>query len=204
MLMALKLFFRLFSRMSIKGRDNIPERGPYMLASNHASYLDGFVVGAAIPFSTFENLYFLGISKFFTGSIKGVLARMSHVIPIDAEAYLNRALQMSSYVLNQGKSLCIFPEGGRSFGREVLPFKKGVGIIALERNIPVVPVYIEGSSNALPRGTAFIRPVRIRVIFGKPFSIGDIDMNKKPAIVDEYQFFADQLRERVTSLSKNG
>jgi 1-acyl-sn-glycerol-3-phosphate acyltransferase len=126
---------------------------------------------------------------------------MSHVIPIDAETYLNRALQMSSYVLSQGKSLCIFPEGGRSFGEEVLPFKKGVGIIALERKIPVVPVYIEGSSNALPRGAAFIRPSRIRVIFGEPFSIGDIDMKTKPSTVDKYQFFSDQLRERVVSLS---
>jgi len=205
MMMVLKLFFRLFCRMSIKGRENIPERGPYMLAANHASYLDGFLVGAAIPFSTFKNLCFLGISKFFTGSVKQVLARMSHVIPIDAEAYLNRALQMSSYVLSQGKSLCIFPEGGRSFGEEVLPFKKGVGIIALERKIPVVPIYIEGSSNALPRGAAFIKPAKIKVIFGNPFSINDINMKTKLPTVDEYQFFADQLRERVVALSgENG
>jgi long-chain acyl-CoA synthetase len=203
MLMGLKLFFRLFLRMSIKGRDNIPSSGPCILAANHASYLDGFVIGAAIPFSTFENICFLGISKFFTGSIKQVFARMSHVIPIDAETYLNRALQMSSYVLSQGKSLCIFPEGGRSFGEEVLPFKKGVGIIALERKIPVVPVYIEGSSNALPRGTAIIRPCRIRVIFGKPFSIGDMDMTKKPSNIDEYQFVADQLRELVIEMSRD-
>ncbi len=199
MVMALKLFFRLFSRMSIEGRDNIPRRGPYMLAANHASYLDGFVVTAAIPFSTFENLCFLGISRFFTGTIKGNLARMSHVIPIDAETYLNRALQMSSYVLSQGKSLCIFPEGGRSFGGEVLPFKKGVGIIALEKKIPVVPVYIEGSAKALPRGAKLLRPAKIRVIFGKAFGINDIDMKAKPATVDEYQFFADELRERVVS-----
>jgi 1-acyl-sn-glycerol-3-phosphate acyltransferase len=112
---------------------------------------------------------------------------------------------MSSYVLSQGKSLCIFPEGGRSFGEEVLPFKKGVGIIALERKIPVVPVYIEGSSNALPRGAAFIKPAKIKVIFGKPFSINDINMKTKLPTVDEYQFFADQLRERVVALSgENG
>jgi len=203
MVMVLKLFFRLFSRVSIKGRDNIPKHGPIMMAANHASYLDGFVIAAAIPFPTFEKLCFLGFSRFFSGRIKGILARMSHVIPIDAETYLNRALQMSSYVLSQGKSLCIFPEGGRSFDGATLPFKKGVGIIALERKIPVVPVYIEGSAKALPRGATFIRPFRIRVIFGKPFSVGDMDMETKPTTVDEYQFFADQLRERVLALSKS-
>ena len=199
----LKIFFRLFFRMTIRGRENIPQSGPYILAANHSSYLDGFVVGAAVPYTTFENLYFLGISKFFAGSIKQVFARISHVIPIDAEAYLNRALQMASYVIGRGKSLCIFPEGGRAFGDELLPFKKGVGILAVEKNIPVIPVYIEGSLEALPRGAAFIKPAKIRVIFGKPFRVDDIERKKNQSSVDEYQLFADQLRERVFALSEN-
>ena len=198
----LKIFFRLYFRMTITGRENIPGSGPYILAANHSSYLDGFVVGAAVPYATFENLYFLGISKFFAGSIKQVFASISHVIPIDAEAYLNRALQMSSYVIGRGMSLCIFPEGGRSYGDEMLPFKKGVGVLAIEKNIPVIPVYIEGSTKALPRGAAFIKAEKIRVNFGKPFTVNDLDMKNKPGSVDEYQFFADQLRERVIALSK--
>jgi long-chain acyl-CoA synthetase len=200
--MGLKIFFRLFFHMTITGRENITGIGPYILAANHSSYLDGFVVGVAVPYRTFENLYFLGISKFFAGSIKQVFASVSHVIPIDAEAYLNRALQMSSYVIGRGKSLCIFPEGGRPFGDEMLPFKKGVGILAIEKNIPVIPVYIDGSSKALPRGAAFIKPAKIRVIFGRPFGVNDIDVKRQQPSVDEYQLFADQLRERVLALSK--
>ncbi len=190
--------------MSVRGRTNLPAHGPYIIAANHASYLDGFVVAAAIPFSTFKDLYLLGISKFFTGGIKQLFAHISHVIPIDAETYLNRALQMSSYVLKQGKSLCIFPEGGRSFGEGVMAFKKGVGILAMESGIPVIPVYIGGSAEALPRGAVFVRPARIKVVFGKAFSVKDLDMSRKPATVDEYQFFVDELRERVIGLSENG
>ncbi len=200
----MKIIFRLYFRMSVKGLENIPARGPYIIAPNHASYLDGFIVGAAIRFSTFENLYLLGISKFFAGSVKQLFARIAHVIPIDAETYLNRALQMSAYVLRQGKSLCIFPEGGRSFGEELLPFKKGVGIIAIEGKIPVIPMHISGSAEALPRGAAFVKPVEIRVTFGKPFSLSDIDLKQKPDADDEYQYFADELRERVTALSRGG
>jgi long-chain acyl-CoA synthetase len=202
LLIILKIFFRIFFRMTIAGGENIPRNGPYILAVNHASYLDGFVVGSAVPYATFENLYFLGISTFFAGSIKQVFARISHVIPIDAEAYLNSALQMSSYVIGRGKSICIFPEGGRAFSNDVLPFKKGVGILAIEKNIPVIPVYIKGSSRALPRGAAFIKPAKIRVIFGKPFRVSDIEKKKEHSSADAYQLFADQLRERVVALSK--
>jgi long-chain acyl-CoA synthetase len=199
---SLRLFFRVYFRLSVSRMENIPAKGPYILAANHTSYLDGFAVAAALSFPVFEDIRFLGISKFFGGKIKRKIARISHVIPIDAEKYLNSALQISSYVLSRRNSLCIFPEGGRAFGDEMLPFKKGVGILAVERNVPVVPVYIEGAGRALPRGAAFIRPAKIRIVFGKPFTASDIDMSRKPDNVDRYQFFADELREEVIRLGQ--
>jgi 1-acyl-sn-glycerol-3-phosphate acyltransferase len=143
---------------------------------------------------------FLGISRFFGGAVKRRFARLSHVIPIDSERYLNSALQISSYVLGQRRSLCIFPEGGRSFMDEPMPFKKGVGILALEKNIPVIPVYIEGAAKAMPRGALMVRPAGIRVVFGRPFRLSDADMAGKPKDVDRYQFFSDELREAVVGL----
>jgi|WetSurMetagenome_2_1015567.scaffolds.fasta_scaffold00020_74 long-chain acyl-CoA synthetase len=198
----LSLFFRLYFRLSVGSVENIPVKGPYILAANHTSYLDGFAVAAVLSFPVFENMRFLGISKFFGGSIKQKFARISHVIPIDSERYLNSALQISSYVLGQNKSLCIFPEGGRTFGDEALPFKKGIGILAVERNIPVVPVYIDGAARALPRGAVFMRPAKIRIVFGRPVTVSDIDMDRKPDKIDRYQFFADELRESVIKLRK--
>jgi long-chain acyl-CoA synthetase len=196
----LKIFCRLYFRMSVKGVENIPGTGPYIIAANHASYLDGFVVAASLPFSIFEHVYFLGISKFFGGAFKQQFARIGHIIPIDAETYLNRALQISSYVLSQGRSLCIFPEGGRSFGAEMLPFKKGVGIIAVEKDIPVVPVYIKGSAAAFPRGSALIRPARIAITIGRSYLASGADFESRPSGIDKYQFFADELREQVKRL----
>jgi long-chain acyl-CoA synthetase len=197
---ALRLFFRVYSRMSVSGAGNIPAKGPYILAANHASYLDGFAVAAALSFPMFEGIRFLGISKFFGGRLKRVLARLGHVIPIDSDRYLNSALQISAHVLRQGNALCIFPEGGRTFGEEMLPFKKGIGIIAVEKEIPVVPVYIDGAARALPRGAVFVRPARIRIVFGQPFNAADADMDKKPAGIDRHQFFADQLRQQLINL----
>jgi long-chain acyl-CoA synthetase len=93
---------------------------------------------------------------------------MVQVIPVDMETRLSSAMQLSAYVLRQGKVLCVFPEGGRSRDGGIKEFKKGVGIIAKELNIPLIPVAISGTYEMLPPGRRFPRPARVRVTFGKP------------------------------------
>lgn len=191
-----KVFFKLFFRMKVIGDLNIPQKGPFIIAANHTSYLDGFVIAASLPFKTFKNTYFLGYQKYFVGRFKSIFARLAHVIPIDPDIYLNRALQISAYVLNNGKILCIFPEGGRSFNGKLLPFKKGIGVLSLGLNVSVLPVIIKGTYEALPRGAKFIRFSKIRVSFFSKIDPSDIDLSKKPPKSDDYQFFADELRKR--------
>jgi long-chain acyl-CoA synthetase len=197
----LKLLMKLFFRLDAKGRENVSSSGSFIIAPNHISYLDGFVVVLALPFARFKNLYLLGISDFFTGFLKSSFAKIAHVIPIDSASYLNRALQTSAYVLRHGRSLCVFPEGGRSADGNLLEFKKGVGILAVEMGVPVVPAYIEGAFEALPRGAAWPKPAKITVTFGTPLSASDLDFTKKPDDMDDYQYFVSVLREKVRDLS---
>jgi long-chain acyl-CoA synthetase len=198
----MKLLMKLLFRLEARGLENISGSGNYIITPNHASYLDGFVVVLSLPFSVFRNLYLLGISDFFTGALKSWFARIAHVIPIDSSAYLNRALQTSAYVLRHGRSLCVFPEGGRSPDNTLLEFKKGVGILAIEMGRPVVPVYIKGAFEALPREAAWPKFRKISVTLGAPLSAKDIDFSKKPADMDEYQYFAHLIREKVKDLSQ--
>jgi len=192
----IKVLFRVKS----EGIENIPEQGPYIIAPNHASYLDGFCVVSGIPARYFQSLYSLGIQQYFTGGIKESFARLAHIIPIDPETYLNRALQISSYVLRNGKALLIFPEGGRSFDGELMEFKKGIGILAYELNVPVVPVYIKGSYEALPRTAWWPTFSEIKIFFGKPLYPDDIDLSGEPPGKDAYQIFVDALKEGVQNL----
>lgn len=196
----IKIIVRLFFRLKVEGVGNLPKGGPYIIAPNHASYLDGFIVAAALPLKSFSDLYILGLQNFFTGRSKESFARIAHVIPIDAELYLNKALLMSSYILRQGKSLLIFPEGGRSFDGELMDFKKGVGILSTEINIPVVPARIKGSFEALPKGAMWPKFTGIKITFGKPLSPRDIDPIERPERIDNYQFFVNTLREKVREL----
>lgn len=196
----LRLLFKVIFRFEANGIGNIPADRNFIITPNHTSYLDGFIVILSLPFSYFKNLYSLGLSEYFTGFLKSWFAKKAHVIPIDAASYLNKALQMSAYVLKNGRSLSVFPEGGRSFDGNLMEFKKGVGILAVEMEVPVVPVFIEGAFEALPRGTARPRFRKITVTFGKPLRASDIDFSGKPDNIDDYQYFANILREKVKEL----
>ena len=200
-LILVKIISKIFFRLKTEGVENIPGKGPYIIAPNHSSYLDAFVVVSGMSSESFRDLYILGIQKYFAGRFGKAFARLANVIPIDQEMYLNKALQMSSYVLRNGRSLLVFPEGGRSFDGQLMEFKKGVGILSLELNLPVVPVYIKGSFEALPRTAAWPRFGEIKVFYGKPLHPSGMDISKKPAGIDNYQFFANELRERVKRLA---
>lgn len=195
-----KIIMKIFFRLNVEGLENLPEKGPYIITPNHASYLDGFNVVAALPSKSFRDLYSLGFQKYFTGTFKESFARLAHVIPVDPETYLNKALQMASFILRNGKSLMIFPEGGRSYDGEMMEFKKGVGILSVELNVPVIPTYIKGSFEALPRGKIWPKFTEIKITFGKPFQPSELDTSKKPENMDEYRFFVNELRERVKGL----
>lgn len=199
----LRLICKIFFRLEAHGAENIPVNKNFILTPNHTSYLDGFVLLLSLPFSYFRNTYSLGLRDLFTGPIKSWLAKISHIISIDSTSYLNKALQTSAYVLRNNHSLSVFPEGGRSLDGNLMEFKKGVGVLAIEAGVVVVPVYIKGSINALPRTATWPRPRKITVAFGKPLHASDIDFSKKPSDIDNYQYFANLLRERVQELRQS-
>ena len=195
----IKLIFRIFFRLEIKGIENIPHV-PFIIASNHYSNLDGFAVAAALPLNIYRTLYFQGFQKYFTSRLTAIFARLAHVIPIDPETYLGKALQLSAHVLKSNKALFIFPEGGRSYDGNIMDFKRGIGILALELNVPVVPASIKGSYESLPRGAYLPKFKKITIRFDKPFYPSLLDITGEQAGRDKYQLFADELKERVEKL----
>jgi long-chain acyl-CoA synthetase len=195
----LKIIGKILFRLEVKGIENIPSL-PYIITPNHASNIDGFVIGTVVPTKTYMSLYFLGFQKYFSNWFTSRFARLAHVIPIDPEIHLKRALLISGYVLEKKKALCLFPEGGRTFDGNLLPFKKGVGILSKELNVPLVPTLIEGSFEVLPRSSIRPRFRKIKVIFGKPIYPEEIDFSKKPLGVDDYEWIVARLREAILQM----
>lgn len=198
----IRWIFRFFFRLEVRGIDNLPEP-PFIIAPNHSSNLDGFVIGSSVSLRVFRVLYFQGFQTYFSGWwLPSLFGRLSHSIPIDPDTFLSKAFQLSSHVLKINRILCIFPEGGRSFDGSIMEFKRGIGILAIQHGVPVVPALIEGTFDSLPRGSVWPEFRKIRLTIGKPFRPSELDFSKKPEGMDEYQFFANELRERVKGLKE--
>jgi len=192
--LSLKIFFKAYNRLSIRGIGNLPKKGPYIIAPNHLSLADAPAVVAAITWGVGSQTFFLGTTDYFGGPVTSRFAKLLQVIPVDMDARLYGALQLSAYVLRKGKILCVFPEGGRSRDGSIKEFKKGVGIITKELNMPIVPVAINGTYEMLAAGVKFPRPAKVSVTFGKPIYPGDMD----------YDGIVKTLREEVVKLLGEG
>ena len=194
--LALKLYFRL----RVTGREHFP-KGGFIICPNHTSYLDGFIVFCALPLSHKFRIFFLGLHNYFEVPILKHMLRALRIIPVDAARNIIETLQASHYVLDNGKVLCVFPEGARSISGDVQEFKKGVAILARESGAVIVPAYISGAHRAWGPGTWFPRPVSVRVRFGDPLSFNELRDRAAPApSADECDAAAQALRSAVIAL----
>jgi long-chain acyl-CoA synthetase len=195
--------FRLFWRLRIEGKAYLPRQGPYLVCPNHASFLDGLFVFTSLPFKISLQLYFLGYQRIFEHPLLSWVNKTARLLSVDTNADLTLAMQTVSFVLSRQKNVCIFPEGMRSIDTSVKEFKKGVGILVKELDMPVVPVFIKGSHQSWPRGSHLPRFYPIKVIFGRPFHAEEL---KKQGLnlgaKDDYEAIALGLRQAVLKLNR--
>jgi long-chain acyl-CoA synthetase len=197
---------RIFWFLRIKGRDNLPAQGPYIICSNHASYLDGFVIFSSVKLNQALHLFFLGYSAIFEHPLINWATKVARLISIDPNLHLTQALQAASYILKQKRIVCIFPEGRRSVDQNLGEFKKGIGILLKELNVAVIPVYIQGSHYSWPRTSRLPRLFRpLKIIFGQPLSKKEL-LSKTEAVAmwDDYGVIAQRLKEEVVKLACPG
>jgi long-chain acyl-CoA synthetase len=184
--------FRLGWSLRINGKRLIPTDGPYVFCPSHASYLDGFVLFASVPLRCANNLFFIGHAKIFEHPLVKWAVKIARLISIDPVTHLTEALRAARFVLENKKLICVFPEAGRSIDNRVQEFKKGIGILAKELNVPLIPVYIKGSHFAWPRTRKIPRFYPLKITFGKPVFWQDLG--------GDYETIARGLREEVLKL----
>ena len=201
----LHFMFRVFWRLKVSGTENIPRIGKCILCVNHGSYLDAFIVEASMPARLQKGLFFVGFRAYFEQPLIRNIIKYIRVIPIDPGMYFVEAMQASSYVLKNDKMVCIFPEGQRTIDGNVKEFKKGVGILAKELNVPLVPVLITGSYESWPRTNPLPRPHPIKITFGRPFNFDELKIQGlELGAKDEYEAIAFGIRQEVIRLKGRG
>ncbi|MDA3901809.1 MAG: AMP-binding protein [Spirochaetes bacterium] len=160
--------FKILSllKLNIKsgGTENIPD-GPCIFAPNHASYLDSIVLYSNLKRKHKNETYFFAKDKNFKNAFARFFANRSHVIMMDINTDLQQSLKKISHVLKRGKKIVIFPEGTRTKTGELSGFKTTFATIAKELNVPVSPVAIKGTFEAMPYTAKFPSKGNISVNF---------------------------------------
>jgi glycerol-3-phosphate dehydrogenase (NAD(P)+) len=156
-------------RISRTGREHIPRSGPVILASNHRSFLDPFVIGCCLR----RPVYFVAKQELFENRLIGWLLNCLGAFPVRRGQSDEEAIATSRAILARGDVLVIFPEGTRIRTGSLGTPKRGVGRMALESGAPVIPVAVLGSERAR-RGWA-IRPVKVRIRCGRPLTFPRVD-----------------------------
>ncbi len=187
-----RFIFKVFFSLKVTGREFVPEEGPYIFCPNHASYLDGFLLFSSIRANCALKLFFIGHANIFEHFLIRWAIKIARLISIDPLTHLTQSLQAASFVLKEQKVICIFPEGVRSIDGNVQDFKKGVGILAKELDVALIPVCIEGTQLAWGRTKIFPRPYPVKITFGKP--LNSQVLGNDPAAITEV------LRQKVLEL----
>jgi 1-acyl-sn-glycerol-3-phosphate acyltransferase len=158
-------FFRTYFRLRRHGAHRIPARGPVLLAANHRSFLDPFIIGSL----TRRPVYYVAKRELFQRRWQAWLLNGLGAFPIDRGARDEQALATARAILARGDCVVIFPEGTRVRPGPLGPPRRGVGRLALETGAPVVPVAVLGTED-VRRGWR-IRPRRVTVRCGRPLRL---------------------------------
>ena len=178
------------------GGEHIPKRGNAILASNHASYLDPPLVGLGV----WRRINYLSKKEVLSLPLISYLLKKFGTIPIDRDKMDRTALRSIYQLLRNNEILLMFPEGTRSYDGKLLEPKFGVGMIAYNTRVPVIPVYINGSFDILPRNSKFIRLKPCSVYFGPPIDLKAYYNQKRSKEV--YKEISEKIMEGIKTLEK--
>lgn len=152
---------RVLSGWRVAGRERIPKSGGLIVASNHISFWDPPLVGAACP----RELHFLAKEELFRQPVLGALIRSVNAIPIRRGVADLSGMSRAIEVLRRGEGLLMFPEGSRMRDGRLHPARPGVGLLAVHAEVAVVPCHVSGSD----RPARWLgRRARVRIDFGPP------------------------------------
>jgi long-chain acyl-CoA synthetase len=182
--------------LKVRGLDNLPEKGPYLLCSNHQSYVDPLVMAGALPWRIFRDTFALGTSEIFGTGFMRRLARWLRVVVLDPDANLVPAMRAGFFGLSQGRILVLYPEGERTNDGRPTIFRKGAAILSIHAQAAIVPVAIEGFYEAWPRHKKYPKFANLQLVFGKPIEPPPLSDASEAA----YEGLTSELRSRVVGM----
>jgi len=176
------IFYRLFFGLKIKGKENLPLRGPYLIIVNHQHWLDPTLVGASVyP----KQVHFMAKEELFKNPIFRWVFTTIGAYPVKRGKADLRAFRMTYQLIKEGSIVGIFPEGTRQKKGELGEAKRGVAQIVKRTGVEVVPVRVDWNNWKRP----------IRVFIGQPIPAGKIkEKQTKEDLAQLAEFLMKQVR----------
>lgn len=173
---ALRLYFKLWHRLRIEGRENLPRDAPFIVIANHTSHLDAPALSVSLPAHFADRIFPLAAGDtFFTGSGSSTFAAIAlNALPIWRRK--TRPEHLATLRERLGEQACIyilFPEGTRSRDGTMAAFKPGLGCLVAGTPVPVVPCHLDGAFAAFPPHAKLPRARRIAIRIGAPLRFPD-------------------------------
>jgi 1-acyl-sn-glycerol-3-phosphate acyltransferase len=180
-------------RYRVVGRENVPNRA-VVYCSNHESNVDPAVLFQGLD----PMLHVLYKAELHKVPLMGMAFDIGGFVAVDRADRRKSFASVDTAVvsLGQGNSFLIFPEGTRSRTGELLPFKKGGFIMALQAQVPIVPVAVSGGRASMRKGSAIVRPVKVTVRLGAPIATAGLSVDDRDAVIERVRTAVQRLLDQ--------
>ncbi len=187
------IFFKIFYRWRIYGREHIPKQGPFIICSNHINWFDPVVVGCAV--SRRLKVHFMAKHELFHSRFVAYFLRKGGAYPVNRKIADHSAIRRSFQLLSENQVLGLFPEGTRSKTGRLQKPQHGAALIAGRDRVPIVPVAIEGPYR-------IFRPLPVR--FGAPFRLDKLEYSSRGQKKELLEQMSGTIMEHIKNLLPSG
>lgn len=159
-----QFLFVIFFSLRVFGKENVPDKGGVLIASNHQSFLDPILIGVGLK----RQIHYMARRSLFKNVFFRWFIKSLNAFPVKREGMNAGAIKQAIALLRRGEVVLLFPEGTRTWDGTVGSIQRGFGMIARRAGVPLVPAIIDGAFEAWPRTRRIFRFAPISVAFGKP------------------------------------
>lgn len=196
-----RAFYKFYFGWRVYNPERVPLKGPVILASNHASFVDPPLVGAGVR----RGINYLARENLFRFPVLGWVLHRWQAVPVDREGGGAKGLKAILDRLLAGGAIILFPEGTRTRDGRLQPARSGIGLTVIKSSAPVVPVRVFGTFEAYNRHMRFPRPChRVIVKYGRPMLLEDLRAEarkcSKQRQKEIYQLVADEIMRAIAAL----
>ena len=197
-----RLFYDRLLDTHYEGTSNIPAHTNFIVAANHSSHLDMGLTKMALGESGKDMVVLAAADYFFDTKYKrAVMENFTNLVPMERTGSLRQSLRHASSFLDRGYNALIFPEGTRSVTGEMADFKPIIGYLALHTGVGILPVYLHGTYDAMPKGSNIIKNRKVGARIGRYLEIADLEeMAEGLPRAEAYRLIAARVRHEVENL----